>query len=59
MSNPTWAYRRGADGAVEARIFPDGMPDEPGWHDTPAKIDQDPQPAAPVKRGRGRPRKQG
>lgn len=34
---PAWGYRKGEDGQVEARLFPDGLPAK-GWHDTPEKV---------------------
>jgi hypothetical protein len=37
-----WAYRRGADGEMESKIFPscNHIPVGAGWTDSPAKIDQ-------------------
>ena len=38
MGEPTWMYRRRADGGVEARVFAaDTIPD--GWADSPARLD--------------------
>ena len=36
-SDPTWGYRKGDDGEVEAKLFEDGELPK-GWHDTPAKV---------------------
>lgn len=37
MVDPTWMYRRAADGGVEARLFDAGGPPA-GWFDSPAAI---------------------
>lgn len=36
--HPCWRYRRGADGAVESRLFADigAVPEGQGWSDSPA-----------------------
>lgn len=39
MNGPSWMYRRGQDGALEAEIFADGATPK-GWVDSPAKVAQ-------------------
>ena len=34
---PQWGYRKGEDGEVEAKLFPEGRPSR-GWADSPAKV---------------------
>lgn len=36
MENPTWGYRKGDNGEVEAKLFDGKLPK--GWHDSPAKV---------------------
>ena len=36
-ANPTYGYRRGADGEVEKDLFDGAIP--PGWADNPADVD--------------------
>jgi len=40
MGDPTWMYRRRADGGVEARLFDGGRlpPAAHGWRDSPAAL---------------------
>lgn len=50
MSEPkdrsVWMYRAGDDTSVESRLFPspDAVPQDEGWVDSPAKV-QEPAPA--------------
>lgn len=48
MGQPTWMYRRGAFGRVEARVF-DSEEIPAGWVDSPAKLETAPKPAKPKK----------